>query len=195
MVPRKLVAEKMTELQQLLLKHDAYIPGITNEDPADLGRKAEVSASTEYVDPVSGYVFSASRVVEGTSRGRIGDENLWMSKPFTRFHEAYIDLTWDRPARFNCVHLTFDTMMREQRMFDRFVMGAMSTCVKNYTLSVLDSGGNWRKAAAVSGNFLRHNVVRFSSVATSSLKIQVEQTNGDELARIYEVRVYNETDD
>jgi len=44
--PRKLGQEYITELQQTLLKHDQYIPAITNEDPADLARGATVTASS-----------------------------------------------------------------------------------------------------------------------------------------------------
>lgn len=192
LLPRELGAQRITELQQLLLKHDAHIPGITNEDPDDLARAAGVTASTEHVDPSSGYRYSADKVVEGLSRGRVGDGNLWISKPVTRFHEAYLDLEWEQPVAFNCVHLTFDTMMREQRMFDRFLLGAMSTCVSDYSLSVPGLDGDWQQIAAVKGNFQRHNLVRLDSVIAKALRIRIERINGDELARVYEVRVYDE---
>lgn len=38
--------EHMRELQQMLLKDDAYIPGIWNEDPKDLARRAKVTATS-----------------------------------------------------------------------------------------------------------------------------------------------------
>jgi len=44
--PRGLWHERIAELQQTLLKHDQYIPGIKNEDPADLARTAAVTASS-----------------------------------------------------------------------------------------------------------------------------------------------------
>lgn len=44
--PRELGSEHIDELQQLLLKHDQYIPGIANHDPGDLARTAKVSASS-----------------------------------------------------------------------------------------------------------------------------------------------------
>ena len=44
--PRGVYANHVEELQQLLLKHDQYIPGLKNEDTADLARTARVSASS-----------------------------------------------------------------------------------------------------------------------------------------------------
>jgi FAD dependent oxidoreductase/Concanavalin A-like lectin/glucanases superfamily len=44
--PRGLYRNHIGELQQTLVKHDQYIPGITNEDPVDLARKAAVTASS-----------------------------------------------------------------------------------------------------------------------------------------------------
>jgi hypothetical protein len=192
MLPRELGTHMIAELQQVLLKYDAHIPGVTNQDSDDLARQADVKASTEYTDPATGYVYSADRVIEGTSRGRVDDENLWISKPITAFYKACLDFTWDQPIAVNCVHLTFDTMMREQRMFDKFILGAMYTCVSDYSIHVLDEDGNWQTVATGTDNFLRHNVVRFDSVPTQALRVQIDKTNGDDLARVYEVRVYDE---
>ena len=44
--PRVLGKEYLHELQQVLLKHDQYIPGIVNEDSRDLARTATVTASS-----------------------------------------------------------------------------------------------------------------------------------------------------
>jgi len=44
--PRGIYEKHLTALQQTLLKHDQYIPNLRNEDPADLARKAKVTASS-----------------------------------------------------------------------------------------------------------------------------------------------------
>lgn len=44
--PRGVYEKHITELQQTLLKDDQYIPGLVNEDPADLARGAKVTASS-----------------------------------------------------------------------------------------------------------------------------------------------------
>jgi hypothetical protein len=45
--PRDISKSHAKELQQLLLRQDASIPGIENEDPGDLARQARVTASSE----------------------------------------------------------------------------------------------------------------------------------------------------
>ncbi len=83
--------------------------------------------------------------------------------------------------------------MRQQRMFDRLILGAMVTCVSDYMLMTRDESGEWREVARVAANFQRHNRVQVDSVRTTALRIQVQRTHGDELARIYEVRVCRES--
>ncbi|HVU47435.1 MAG TPA: FAD-dependent oxidoreductase [Terracidiphilus sp.] len=45
--PKTLAADHADELQQLLLRQDASIPGVENEDVNDLARRAQVTASSE----------------------------------------------------------------------------------------------------------------------------------------------------
>ena len=47
--PRAVGAEHAGEMQQLLLRQDASIPGVVNADPNDLAREAEVTASSEAI--------------------------------------------------------------------------------------------------------------------------------------------------
>lgn len=191
-IPRELGEGHIKELQQQLLKYDCHIPGVVNEDPGDLARRASVSASSEYEDPATGVIHSADKVIDGLSRGREGDENLWMSKPISMYRPAYIQLEWEEPITCNTIHLTFDTMIREQKFFKTFRLGAMPTCVRDYTISYLDTAGEWEDLSSRKGNFQRHNIVRFNPITTRAIRVTVEKTNGDRLARIYEVRVYNE---
>ena len=45
--PAALHPDHTTAVQQSLLRHDVYVPGVANADPADLARTATVSASSE----------------------------------------------------------------------------------------------------------------------------------------------------
>src|SRR5688572_8970854 len=54
--------ENLRELQQTLLRDDAFLPGLRNEDPLDLARKATASASSE---TRSG---AATKVLDGITR-------------------------------------------------------------------------------------------------------------------------------
>jgi len=44
--PRGLYEKHMRDFQQILLKNDQYIPGVVNEDPNDLARRATITASS-----------------------------------------------------------------------------------------------------------------------------------------------------
>lgn len=60
-----------------------------------------------------------------------------------------------------------------------------------------DSGAanqNWAPIVQVEGNYQRRRVHTFSPVRASSLRVLIRATNGDRSARLYEVRVYNESD-
>jgi hypothetical protein len=59
--PRVLGQEHITELQQLLLRNDHYIPGLRNTDGHDLARKAKITATSQ--SPVEKY--NPHRGIEG----------------------------------------------------------------------------------------------------------------------------------
>mgnify|MGYP006279303751 CR=1 FL=1 len=190
-LPAAVGREHIGELQQTLLKHDCHIPGLRNEDPDDLARSADVTASSEYQDRRTGYVYSADRVISGLSRGREGDENLWVSAPMTSDGCPWLRLEWEGPVELNTVHLTFDTMVREQRFFDRPVLGPMRTCVRDFGVEYREDD-EWVPVRRITGNVLRHRVMCFDSIRTRSIRVRIERTNGDLHARIYEVRAYSE---
>lgn len=190
--PRQVGADHVDELQQTLLKHDCHIPGIRNEDPDDLARTARLSASSKHTDPETGYVHCAEKVISGLSRGEDEDENLWLSAPMNTDPSPWLRLDWDRPVELNTVHLTFDTMIREQRFFDRPVLGPIPTCVRDCVIEYRDQDNRWRALGEISGNFLRHRIIRTETLHTRSIRVRVQKTHGDPHARIYEVRAYRE---
>lgn len=46
-LPRQVARDHAPEIQQMILRDDGHIPGISNEDPADVARQATVRASSE----------------------------------------------------------------------------------------------------------------------------------------------------
>jgi hypothetical protein len=50
--------------------------------------------------------------------------------------------------------------------------------------------GKERVLATVKGNFQRLNRHRFDPAEVQSLRVEVQATNGDALARIFEIRCY-----
>ena len=76
------------ELQQTLLRDDQTIKGLKNEDPADLARKAKVTASAEHEGA------AADHVLNGWVRDEPGQfDNRWAA-PLGP-DGAWIELAWD----------------------------------------------------------------------------------------------------
>ena len=70
--PRTLGQRHIQDLQQQLLRDDQYIPGIRNEDPLDLARHAEISASSAARYDLTDEPFLSSGIGQrGRPSGRI----------------------------------------------------------------------------------------------------------------------------
>jgi hypothetical protein len=83
-LPRQIASEHAKELQQLLLKQDQHIPGVANEDPADLARSAKASASSEealfFPEPTSGKEMTYPRAQSfPVTSNRIDTVSLWLA--------------------------------------------------------------------------------------------------------------------
>jgi hypothetical protein len=130
--------------------------------------------------------FAARNVNQGANRPDRWT-NLWMSDPAEKL-PASLTLAWEKPIRFNCVEIVFDTNMnrRVRLPFYRY-----PECVKEYSLEIAN-GGAWETVAAESDNYMRRRVHRFGTVTSDRLRMNVLGVNGVPNARVYEVRVYEE---
>ena len=180
--------EHMRELQQMLLKDDAYIPGIWNEDPKDLARRAKVTATSarEGCPP--------ENVINGISRDEDGHRNLWISgKGRTEGEMLTLHLADRQPE----VHLTFDsnfhypikiTLSRKRQAQQR--IGVPPELIRDYTVTLWQGD---KKAAkqTVTENVQRKNIVTFPTTECDRVTVMVHKTNGSNEAHIYEIRVYS----
>lgn len=184
------VGEHITELQQLLLKDDAYIPGIRNEDPADLARGANVTATSAQEG------FAPENVINGISRDEDGHRNLWISGEGRAGGETLsLELAEEQPV--SEVHLTFDpnfhypikiTLSRKRQAQQR--IGVPPELVRDYTVA-LWQGDKKVAEQTVTRNVQRKNIVTFPKTECDRITVTVNQTNGSNEAHIYEVRVYS----
>ena len=184
------VGEHITELQQLLLKDDAYIPGIRNEDPADLARGAKVTATSAQEG------FAPENVIDGISRDEDGHRNLWISGEGRAGGETLsLELAEEQPV--SEVHLTFDpnfhypikiTLSRKRQAQQR--IGVPPELVRDYTVA-LWQGDKKVAEQTVTRNVQRKNIVTFPKTECDRITVTVNQTNGSNEAHIYEVRVYS----
>lgn len=182
--------EHMRELQQMLLKDDAYIPGIWNEDPKDLARRAKVTATSarEGCPP--------ENVINGISRDEDGHRNLWISgKGRTEGEMLTLHLADRQPV--SEVHLTFDsnfhypikiTLSRKRQAQQR--IGVPPELIRDYTVTLWQGD---KKAAkqTVTENVQRKNIVTFPTTECDRVTVIVHKTNGSNEAHIYEIRVYS----
>jgi hypothetical protein len=188
-LPAALAKDGIRELQQQLLRDDAYIIGAANTDAADLARQADVRASSETPGG------PAAMVVNGIARGVGSTSNRWISDPKQPMPQ-WIELRFRQPARIREVILTFDsalgrvlTLSHSDGYSSHMTRSAQPETVRDYELQLLD-GERHQTIATVDGNYQRRRIHRFDPTTASGIRLLVKATNGDKSARLFEVRAY-----
>ena len=181
----------MKQLQQVLLRQDQSLLGVINEDSNDLARSAKVTASSETKDGV------AANVIDGYNR-EVGDglTHKWCAN--MENGDQWLMLSWKKPVKINKIQLTFDTgldrflrLSAQDWVYDNQIRGQQPETVADYSIEV--KGKNMDQVLLSNeNNYLRLVNHSFESVEVKSLKIKVTRTNGDPLAKIFEVRCYHE---
>jgi hypothetical protein len=189
LLPAALCGDRLAELQQTLLRDDAYLLGTRNSDPADLARCAAVTASSE--QPGS----AATNIHSGVTR-QVGEEsNAWHSAPLAG-GPAWLELRWPQAQQVGSVQCVFDSGFARQltlTMSDshnaRQVRAAQPETVRDYRVEA-EVDGAWRTLAEVHGNYQRRRLHAVDPVAATALRLSVTATNGAPEARLFEVRAY-----
>lgn len=179
--PREYGKERISELQQTLLKDDQYIPGVKNEDPLDLARNAKVTA-TSY-DRELGALPEG--VIDGISRQEGKVYHGWASDRNAPLPQT-IRLDFAKPSTVREVRMTFDTDLTP---WHPQINPYPKKLVKSYRLEGFD-GKDWRVLADVKENPLRHRIHRFAPCRLEAIRVTVTETWGFSCARIFEVRCY-----
>ena len=187
LTPRQLAgdARQIARLQETLLRDDQSIKGRRNQDGSDLARTATVTASAASE--------TAPLVVDGFTRdipdrrGNAVEVHQWAAVA-----PAWIEPRWERPQRIREIQITFDSGFKRQLTLSasdaqnvNLVRAPQPETVKDYRIL---AGG--RTVAAVKDNFQRLNRHRFDAVETQSVRVEIESTNSDPLARVFEIRCY-----
>jgi hypothetical protein len=194
LTPRELASDKdrVKELQQTLLRDDQSINHRKNEDRLDLARQAMTSASDEADNCL------AKNVVDGVPRdipgesihrwsGELGDSGAWLQ------------LAWTKPISLSRVQLTFDsgfqrelTLTSSNTINTGIIRAPQPETVKDYELQYRESEkGEWKSLVDVKGNHQRLRRHEFEPVQAQAVRLKVTATNGDKLARVFEVRCYS----
>jgi hypothetical protein len=192
LLPRGLYENKarLKELQQTLLRDDQSIKGVKNEDPLDVARAATATASGEDAN------CQAANVLNGWTRTLPGYDNQWAAP--LGAEGAWLELAWDKPQSLRRVQLTFDsgfvrelTLTSSDNANKGIIRAPQPETVKSYSLLYqAEDGGDWVELARVERNHQRIRRHEFPAVRARRIRIHVRETNGDNLARIFEVRGY-----
>jgi len=189
-LPREVAADHIGELQQQLLRDDAYLIGLANADENDLARTAKASATSEWKPTASEAKafchddFPAVNVLSGIARPEKNmRSNLWASDPTAGLPQK-LTVELVAPAEIAQIDLRFDTDL-DQLYFS----AAPEACVRDYSLEVR-SGGAWRRVHEEKGNYRRRRVHEVAPLTADAVRLCVTATNGSPSARVYEMRTY-----
>ena len=159
--------------------------------------RAYCSAGKEKWTPMSGeqYSFvtepalerdlgsSAESVIDGVARSEDGIYHGWISDSTTVLPQ-WVRLDFPSTVTVSEVRIAFDPDFATVRASAR-----PRSLVKAYTVEGL-SNGKWIRLAGDDDNQLRHRVHRFLPVSLDALRVTVNETWGDQSARIFEIRAY-----
>ncbi len=191
LLPHGLYEDKarLKELQQTLLRDDQTIKGLKNDDAADVARVARVTASAEHegakaANAVNGWVRDIPAAWANRWAAPLADDGAWL------------ELAWDKPQTLRQVQLTFDSGFQRELTLSSsdgtnvgIVRAPQPETVRDYTLQYRPADGKeWVELAKVAGNHQRLRRHDFAPVSATAVRLVVTATNGDKLARVFEVR-------
>lgn len=125
--------------------------------------------------------------------GKVPD-NMWISDPNKPIPQ-WLKLDFDEKKKLNSVYLTFDTNLATKR-YKSWKYSSSERMppetARDYRIQYHD-GNDWVTVAQARDNYRRRRIHRFPTVEASSVRVLIDNTNGDASARIYEVRIYHES--
>ena len=180
---------RVRELQQTLLKDGQIILGVKNEDPLDIARSARVRASSSVMGSspeniLSGAVFDW--------RGR--NDNRWIA-PISE--KPWVKLEWDSPKKISQIIMNFDcgcrhlTMTLEQTRAARVTYAPQSETLADFRIVGILPDGTEKLLVEEKGNYQKRKIYSISPAEIKALRVDCLKTQGDQFARIFEIRCYS----
>ena len=111
---------------------------------------------------------------------------------------AWLELAWDSPQRIREIQITFDSGFQRELTLSGSdsttrgtIRAAQPETARDYTVSYRRAAsGEMVRLVAVERNHQRLRRHRFDPVEAQAVRIHITATNGDDFARIFEVRCY-----
>ncbi len=184
-LPRGIYKKHMLELQERLLRDDAYIPNRPAADDKDLAAIAKLSASSTSSGDVS-------LLTDGYSRDEVDKNHHWSSLG----KDAYVELTWEKENVVSSVEIKCDTNLHTEielhpniDKLNKMVPGLPHEMVKEISVEVFKDG-KFVEVACVNDNLHRLIRMPFSHVKTRKVKVNLIDTYGASNIKLYEIRCY-----
>jgi hypothetical protein len=184
--PRGVAENHVSELQEKLLRDDAFIPNRPAGDPGDLARQASriTASSTRSGDP--------SLLTDGMSRDYKGKIHHWESDGLP----AEIQLDWKRPVTLSRLDIKCDTNVKRNIMMrkDSRNDATFTNTVPEELLKSLEAEAlvkeEWVRLGSTGKNRRRLIKFHFTPVETKAVRIRMTETYGARNAKLFEVRCY-----
>ncbi len=200
LTPREVCAQKIKEIQKLLMDDDCFLPGFRRE-PSELTKKATLTA--DYGD--------CSALLNGIDRRIWGNDNGYYGKT-----NKAITYTFDEPTKVNGVRLVFDSDLDREytdgnpdglhtsmilfmaASHDNTTFGFPKCLVKHYKIEAQNTDGEWETVLDVTDNrrrFVKHELditakaVRLVPLSTYFSETMVEDY-GSSTAHIFNFELY-----
>ncbi len=186
-LPREAGKDYMNDIQEQLLRDDAFIPKRPAGAPGDLaGDACRISASSTSSGDVK-------LLTNGWSRDIDGEIHHWQSNGLP----AQVRLEWEQPVALSSVEIKCDTNLQQVFGFKKThpnVRRLTTLEVPGELLKSLECeacvDGKWMVVGSLAENRRRLIRFRFDEVEATSIRITLKETYGAENAKLFEVRAY-----
>ncbi|MEO9476589.1 MAG: FAD-dependent oxidoreductase [Cyclobacteriaceae bacterium] len=186
-LPRDITNDHMNELQEVLLRNDAFIPNRPAQDPDNLLKQAAdlFASSTSSGD--------VAFLIDGWSRDFKDVVHHWQSEGLP----VDLQCEWEEPISLSKVEIKCDTNIRRNIM-----MLKGSPVDKTHTNTVPEEliksleleariKGQWSNLGSIEKNKKRLIKFHFDTIKTTAIRIKIKETYGKPQARLHEVRCYS----
>lgn len=184
--PRDLGQKHIAELQEQLMRDDAFIPRRPAKDSKDLSRKA----STIFASSTSS--GEAALLTDGTSRDFDNKIHHWQSDGLP----AEVQLEWDAPVLLSTIEMKCDTnvkrnimMQKDERNNKIFRNDIPQEMMKTAALEARVNG-QWVALGKIEKNRTRLMKFNFKQVKATAIRVKLLETYGEKNAKLFELRCY-----
>ena len=196
----------INQVQQRLLRDDAFLIGLPHREAHDVAPKSRITASSsQEAGPPINVISGLTRSVHG-ERGVPPDRrdtgtHRWMSDPSAGF-PAWVMFEWEQAVRLAGVRLVFDTGMHRHLTLSHHDGYTKRMCwgrpqpetVRDYAIELFD-GLQWKLIGSIESNYQRQRGHRFEVPRTATaVRISVLSTNGIDHARLMAVNLWTPDD-